>query len=123
MPTLAAAVTARGFRFVLFSFSDLFGVQRAKLVPAPALETLERSGAGFAGFAAWLELSPARADLLAFPDPTSLMPLPGLPEVGWVATDLVLDGQPLPQCPRFRTGVAPLSARPSPGPDAPPPGR
>ncbi|MFN9624313.1 MAG: type III glutamate--ammonia ligase [Cyanobacteriota bacterium] len=121
MTTLAAAATARGFRFVLFSFSDLFGVQRAKLVPAPALETLERSGAGFAGFAAWLDLSPARADVLAFPDPTSLIPLPGQPEVGWVATDLVLDGQPLPQCPRgvlrrqleraarrglrFRTGV------------------
>ena len=121
MSTLAAAATARGFRFVLFSFSDLFGVQRAKLVPAPALEALERSGAGFAGFAAWLELSPACGDLLAYPDPDSLMPLPGQEEVGWVATDLVLDGEPLPQCPRgvlrrqlerasergllFRTGV------------------
>jgi glutamine synthetase type III len=101
MSSLAAAATARGFRFVLFSFSDLFGVQRAKLVPAPALETLERSGAGFAGFAAWLDLSPASGDLLAFPDPDSLMPLPGLEEVGWVASELVLDGQPLPQCPRW----------------------
>ena len=121
MSTLAAAAIARGFRFVLFSFSDLFGVQRAKLVPALALEAMERSGAGFAGFAAWLDLSPARADLLAYPDPDSLMPLPGQAEVGWVATDLVLDGEPLPQCPRgvlrrqleraaergllFRTGV------------------
>jgi glutamine synthetase len=118
---LAAAAAARGFRFVLFSFTDLFGVQRAKLVPAPAVEALERGGAGFAGFAAWLDLSPARADLLAFPDPSSLMPLPGQPDVGWVATDLALDGLPLPQCPRgvlrrqvaraaerglrFRTGV------------------
>jgi glutamine synthetase len=121
MSTLASAATAQGFQFVLFSFSDLFGVQRAKLVPAPALEVLEQGGAGFAGFAAWLDLSPARADLLAFPDPNSLMPLPGQPEVGWVATDLVLDGAPLAQCPRgvlrrqlaraaerglqFRTGV------------------
>ena len=100
MSPLAEAAAAQGFAFVLFSFTDLFGVQRAKLVPAPALEALEQGGAGFAGFAAWLDLSPARADLLAFPDPASLMALPGQPEVGWVATDLVLDGQPLAHCPR-----------------------
>jgi glutamine synthetase type III len=100
MSPLAAAAAAHGFQFVLFSFTDLFGVQRAKLVPAPALEALEQGGAGFAGFAAWLDLSPARADLLAFPDPASLMGLPGQPEVGWVATDLVLDGEPLAHCPR-----------------------
>jgi len=100
MSPLAAAAVAKGFQFVLFSFTDLFGVQRAKLVPSPALEDLEQAGAGFAGFAAWLDLSPARADLLAFPDPASLMALPGLAEVGWVATDLVLDGEPLAHCPR-----------------------
>ena len=121
MSSLPTAAAAQGFRFVLFSFTDLFGVQRAKLVPAPALEALEQGGAGFAGSAAWLDLSPASADVLAFPDPASLMALPGQAEVGWVATDLVLDGQPLPHCPRgvlrrqlgraaerglqFRTGV------------------
>ena len=121
MSSLAAAAAAHPYRFVLFSFSDLFGVQRAKLVPAEALASLEQSGAGFAGFAAWLNLSPASADLLAFPDPASLMALPGHPDVGWVACDLVLEGQPLPHCPRgvlrrqlhraealglhFRTGV------------------
>ncbi|MGA1304251.1 MAG: type III glutamate--ammonia ligase [Cyanobium sp.] len=123
MSSLAEAAAAQGFAFVLFSFTDLFGVQRAKLVPAPALDALEQGGAGFAGFAAWLDLSPARADLLAFPDPRSLMALPGQPEVAWVATDLVLDGEPLAHCPRgvlqrqvqragaqglqFRTGVEP----------------
>jgi len=123
MSPLTEAAAAQGFTFVLFSFTDLFGVQRAKLVPSAALEALEQGGAGFAGFAAWLDLSPARADLLAFPDPTSLMGLPGQPEVGWVATDLVLDGEPLAHCPRgvlrrqlhraaaqglqFRTGVEP----------------
>ncbi len=123
MSPLTEAAAAQGFAFVLFSFTDLFGVQRAKLVPAAALEALEQGGAGFAGFAAWLDLSPARADLLAFPDPASLMGLPGQSEVGWVATDLVLDGEPLAHCPRgvlrrqlhraaaqglqFRTGVEP----------------
>jgi glutamine synthetase type III len=100
MSSLAAVAADRGLRFVLFSFLDLFGVQRAKLVPASALPALEQGGAGFAGFAAWLDLSPAAADLLAFPDPASLMVMPGQPDLGWVATELRLEGQPLDHCPR-----------------------
>lgn len=100
MSSLAAVAADRGLRFVLFSFSDLFGVQRAKLVPASALAALEQGGAGFAGFAAWLDLSPAAADLLAFPDPASLMVMPGQSDLGWVATELRLGGQPLDHCPR-----------------------
>jgi len=45
MSSLAALAADRGLRFVLFSFSDLFGVQRAKLVPASALQALEQGGA------------------------------------------------------------------------------
>ena len=73
---LASAARELQLRFVLFSFTDLFGIQRAKLVPASALEEMERDGAGFAGFAAWLDLSPADGDVMAVPDPASLMRLP-----------------------------------------------
>jgi len=97
---LASAARALQLRFVLFSFTDLFGIQRAKLVPTSALEALERNGAGFAGFAAWLDLSPADGDVLALPDPASLMRLPWQPDVGWVATELLLEGGPMAQCPR-----------------------
>ena len=38
-------------QFFLFNFTDLFGNQRAKLVPASAVEDMQKSGAGFAGFA------------------------------------------------------------------------
>lgn len=99
-PTLAASLADLGLRSVLFSFTDLFGVQRAKLVPAAAVAELEAGGAGFAGFAAWLRLTPADPDVLARPDPASLMVLPWQPEVGWVATDLTVEGQPLEQAPR-----------------------
>ena len=97
---LADAARELQLRFVLFSFTDLFGIQRAKLVPASALEAMERNGAGFAGFAAWLDLSPADGDVMALPDPASLMRLPWQPDVGWVATELLLDGAPMAQCPR-----------------------
>ena len=101
MTNLAAFAAHHGVRHFLFSFSDLFGVQRAKLVPASAAAELAACGAGFAGFAAWLEMTPADADVLARSDPASLTQLPWQPEVAWVATDLAVGGVPLEQSPRL----------------------
>ena len=95
MTDLASFAADRGIRYFLFSFADLFGVQRAKLVPASAVADLAANGAGFAGFAAWLAMTPADPDVLAHPDPASLMVLPWQPEVAWVATDLSVEGVPL----------------------------
>ncbi|HHZ76523.1 MAG TPA: type III glutamate--ammonia ligase, partial [Rhodospirillales bacterium] len=39
-------------KYFLISFVDLFGVLRAKLVPASAISGMQKEGAGFAGFAA-----------------------------------------------------------------------
>lgn len=100
MTDLASAARDLGLRFLLFSFTDLFGVQRAKLVPLSAVAGMSKAGAGFAGFAAWLELSPADGDVMAIPDASSLTPLPWQSEVGWVATELSLNGEPMAQCPR-----------------------
>jgi len=55
-------------RYFLISFTDLFGVQRAKLVPATQIDTMAAGGAGFAGFAAWLDLAPSDPDMLAVAD-------------------------------------------------------
>ncbi|MCP9916033.1 type III glutamate--ammonia ligase [Cyanobium sp. ATX 6F1] len=98
--SLQAYAHTNGIAHFLVSFTDLFGVQRAKLVPASAMAAMERGGAGFAGFAAWLDLSPADGDVLAIPDPSSLMPLPWQPDVAWVAGDLALDGVAMEQSPR-----------------------
>jgi glutamine synthetase len=100
MTDLASLARDQELRFLLISFTDLFGMQRAKLVPASAIAAMGRDGAGFAGFAAWLDLSPADGDVMAIPDPASLMRLPWQPEVGWVAAELMLNGEPMDQCPR-----------------------
>ncbi len=90
----------RGIKYFLVSYTDLFGTQRAKLVPAAAIGSTCRNGAGFAGFATWLDMSPADADLLAVPDPSGLIQLPWKPEVGWLPADLVMDGKAVEQGPR-----------------------
>ena len=75
----------------MISFTDLFGGQRAKLVPAAAISEMQRDGAGFAGFATWLDMTPAHPDMLAIPDPTSVVQLPWKPEVAWVAANCVME--------------------------------
>ena len=87
-------------KFFLFNFSDLFGVQRAKLVPAAAVDAMQKSGAGFAGFAAWLDMTPAHPDMFVMPDAASVTQLPWKPEVAWVAGDPWMEGQPVAQAPR-----------------------
>ena len=88
-------------KYWLFSYLDLFGYQRSKLVPASAVESMIKVGAGFAGFASWLDLSPADGDLMAIPDLESAIILPWKKEVKWVACDLFLDDKPLKQSPRY----------------------
>ena len=64
-------------------------MQRAKLVPALGdRRAWRKDGAGFAGFATWLDMTPADPDMFAMPDPDSLIQLPWKPEVGWLAADL-----------------------------------
>ena len=69
MTDLASLARDQELRFLLISFTDLFGMQRAKLVPASAIAAMGRDGAGFAGFAAWLDLSPAGAKVIAQAQP------------------------------------------------------
>ncbi len=65
-----------GIEYFMISFTDLFGGQRAKLVPARAIADMQEDGAGFAGFATWLDLTPAHPDMLAVPDPEAAIILP-----------------------------------------------
>jgi glutamine synthetase type III len=91
----------KGIRYFLISFTDLFGTQRAKLVPAQAIDAMTANGAGFAGFAAWLDMTPADPDVFALPDTASLFQLPWKPEVAWMPADLAMSGQPVAQTPRL----------------------
>ena len=87
-------------KYFLISFVDLFGVLRSKLVPTRAIKEMQESGAGFAGFAAWLDMSPADSDMFGIPDPDSLIQLPWNKEVGWLASDLWMNGKPVEASPR-----------------------
>ena len=101
MPTkLSKVATERGIKYFLISFVDLFGSLRSKLVPARAIADMQKDGAGFAGFAAWLDMTPADSDMFSIPDPDSLIQLPWKPEVGWLAGDLAMDGKPVEASPR-----------------------
>ena len=94
------AAKEKGIRYFLISFTDLFGVVRSKLVPAAAIAGMQKNGAGFAGFATWLDMSPADSDMFAFPDPDSLIQLPWNKEVGWLSSDLWMNGKPVEASPR-----------------------
>lgn len=97
---LAQVAAERGIRYFLISYTDLFGAQRAKLVPAQAIGEMQKNGAGFAGFATWLDMSPADPDLFAVPDPASLIQVPWKKELGWLAADLWMAGKPVTASPR-----------------------
>jgi glutamate---methylamine ligase len=118
---LQDAAKSQGIRYFLISYLDLLGTSRSKLIPVAAIDEVCRQGAPFAGFATWLDLTPADPDVFAKPDPNSLIQLPWKPEVGWLAADLWMNDEPLAQGPRnvlkksiaraaergyeFRTGV------------------
>jgi glutamine synthetase type III len=97
---LAKIAKERGIKYFLISYVDLFGTLRAKLAPAAAIADMAKDGAGFAGFASWLDMTPADPDVLAIPDPASLIQLPWKPEVGWLAADPYMNGKLVEQAPR-----------------------
>ena len=98
---LAKFAKENRIKFFLINFTDLFGNQRSKLVPAQAISGMQKSGAGFAGFATWLDMTPAHPDMFSVPDGDSVIQLPWKPEVAWVAGDLMMEGKPVEQGPRW----------------------
>ena len=97
---LSAFAKDNGVKFFMVSYTDLFGSQRAKLVPAQAIADMQEDGAGFAAFASWLDSSPADPDMLAVPDPATVVQLPWKPEVAWVASTCMMEGEIVAQAPR-----------------------
>ncbi len=97
---LAQFAKDNGVKYFMISFTDLFGGQRAKLVPARAIAEMQEDGAGFAGFATWLDLTPAHPDMLAVPDPEAVIILPWNKEIAWVPGNCVMEGEDVAQAPR-----------------------
>ena len=97
---LAAFAKKKDVKYFMISYTDLFGSQRAKLVPTQAIADMQVEGAGFAGFATWLDFTPAHPDMLAVPDSSSVIQLPWKPEVAWVAANCIMEGEEVAQAPR-----------------------
>lgn len=97
---LAKIAKERGIKYFLISYTDLFGTQRAKLCPTQAITEMAKNGAGFAGFATWLPMSPADPDVFAIPDPAGLIQLPWKPEVGWLPANIHMGGKEVAYAPR-----------------------
>lgn len=100
MVDLTAYAKKHDVKYFMISYTDLFGGQRAKLVPARAIADMQEDGAGFAGFATWLDMTPAHPDMLAVPDPETVIQLPWKPEVAWVAANPIMEGAEVEQAPR-----------------------
>ena len=90
-----------GVEFLFAEFVDMHAKPCAKLIPAVELDALLEAGAGFAGFAAGdIGQTPDSPDLTAMPDVSSFTRLPWRPEIGWMASDVHVEGKPWPYCPR-----------------------
>jgi glutamine synthetase len=100
MTDLAAFAREKGIKYFMISYTDLFGGQRAKLVPAQAIAGMAEDGAGFAGFATWLDLTPAHPDMLAVPDADAVIQMPWKPDVAWLPADCIMQDMPVDQAPR-----------------------
>ena len=94
-------IERQGIEFLLASFVEMTGASKAKLVPAMHLEGLLKDGAGFAGYAVGeMGLGPHHPDMAAIPDLDSLTVLPWRPNMGWLASNLTVEGKSWPYCPR-----------------------
>ena len=60
---------------------------------------MQEDGAGFAGFATWLDLTPAHPDMLAVPDPDAVIILPWNKEIAGLPGNLRDGGQDVDQAP------------------------
>lgn len=89
-----------GVKYFLVSYTDMVGVVRSKLVPTPAMDDMERTGASFAAFATYLDCKPSDPDTFAMPDAACAVQLPWKREVAWVPADPVCRGAPIAHAPR-----------------------
>ena len=104
MPTrqeIVQRIKDDGIRFLLAQFVDIHGSAKVKMVPANCLDDVADVGAGFAGAALWgMGQGPHSHDMLARVDIDSYTPLPWAEGVARFASDLYVDDEPHPFCPR-----------------------
>ena len=90
-----------GIRFLLTQFVDLNGSPKAKMVPVEHFDDVLDDGAGFGGAALiGMGQGPHSHDMMARIDLDSYTPVPWDDGLARFASDLFVDGNPHPYCPR-----------------------
>ena len=90
-----------GIRYLLTQFVDLNGSPKVKMVPVEHFEDVLDEGAGFGGAAViGMGQGPHSHDMMARIDLDSYTPVPWDNELARFASDLFVDGEPHPYCPR-----------------------
>ncbi len=90
-----------GIRFLLTQFVDLNGSPKAKMVPVEHFDDVLDEGAGFGGAALiGMGQGPHSHDMMARIDLDSYTPVPWDDGLARFASDLFVDGEPHPYCPR-----------------------
>lgn len=98
---LKAQLQKEGIDYLLVQFVDIHGTAKVKMVPSDCLDDVADGGAGFAGGAVWgMGQNASSHDMMARIDTTTCTPLPWKPGLARFASDLYVDGQPYPFCPR-----------------------
>ena len=99
---LAKYASDHSIKFFLFNFTDLFGTQRAKLVPAevggkPCRRRVRALPVLPPGSTRRRRIPTFSSCLIR----NAIIPLPWRPDVAWVAGDPWMNGKPLAQAPRL----------------------
>lgn len=90
-----------GIKFFLVSFVDVCGVLRSKMVPTAGIKQIQSDGAGFAPFASYQDYGPEAPDMVAIPDPRTLIQVPFNKDLGFVIGDTYIEGKPVEDSPRW----------------------
>src|SRR5262249_21254370 len=99
---LRARAESDGVEFFFAMFVDMNGKPCAKTVAVEPLDVRMGGAAGSPGFAAGsMGQSPAAADMIAVPDPSSYTVAPWQPELAVLQCDIHVEGQPWPYTPRL----------------------
>jgi glutamine synthetase len=99
--SLASRLEKDKVSFLLAQFVDIHGSPKVKMAPVESLDSLIEEGAGFAGGAVWGMGQGAHShDMMGRIDTETYTQVPWQPEIARFASDIYVDGQPYPFCPR-----------------------
>lgn len=103
LDTVQERLRQQGVHTLIAQFVDVHGTAKGKYLPLDQLDTLVRTGAGFAGPSIWgtgLPRTGSRAEYYARAEPSLIQPLPWMPGYARAVCNGFVDHQPFEGCSR-----------------------